>query len=87
MATHSSILVCKNPMNRGAWQATVHKVAKSWTLSMQEYHHVLVNHFWPCLVFAASCGLSLVAMSGGLLFVVVTGLLIVVASPVADSKL
>ena len=40
MATHSSILVWKNPMNRGAWQATVHKVAKSWTLSTQEYHHV-----------------------------------------------
>ena len=21
----------RNPMDRGAWQATVHKVAKSWT--------------------------------------------------------
>ena len=21
----------ENPMNRGAWQATVHRVAKSWT--------------------------------------------------------
>ena len=30
MATHSSILV-ENPMNRGAWWATVHGVAKSWT--------------------------------------------------------
>ena len=29
MATHSSIL--KNSMDRGAWQATVHKVAKSQT--------------------------------------------------------
>ena len=31
MVTHSSILAGKNPMDRGAWQATVHGVAKSWT--------------------------------------------------------
>ena len=31
MATHSSILAWGNPMDRGAWQATVHAVAKSWT--------------------------------------------------------
>ena len=31
MATHNSILVWKNPMDRGAWLATVHRVAKSWT--------------------------------------------------------
>ena len=31
MAIHSSILAYKNPMNRGAWQATVHWVAKSQT--------------------------------------------------------
>ena len=29
MATHSSILAWKIPMDRGAWQATVHVVAKS----------------------------------------------------------
>jgi len=28
MATHSSILTMGNPMDRGAWQATVHGVAK-----------------------------------------------------------
>ena len=28
MATHSSILAWKNPMDRGAWRATVHEVAK-----------------------------------------------------------
>ena len=32
MATHSSILTWKILMNRGAWWATVHGVAKSWTL-------------------------------------------------------
>ena len=31
MATHASILVCKNPTDREAWWATVHGVAKSWT--------------------------------------------------------
>ena len=27
MATHSSILAWKNPMDRGAWKATVHRIA------------------------------------------------------------
>ena len=31
MATHSSILAWKNPMDGGAWQVTVHGVAKSQT--------------------------------------------------------
>ena len=30
MATHFSILAWRIPMNRGAWQTTVHRVAKSW---------------------------------------------------------
>ena len=29
MATHSSILTWKNPMDRGAWQASVHGVARA----------------------------------------------------------
>ena len=28
MATHSSILAWKNPMDRGAWQTTVHEVTE-----------------------------------------------------------
>ena len=32
MATYSSILVWGSPMDRGAWRAMVHRVAKSWTL-------------------------------------------------------
>ena len=28
MATHSSILALKNPMDSGAWWATVHRVAR-----------------------------------------------------------
>ena len=31
MATHSSIIAWKIPMNRGAWWATVPGVTKSWT--------------------------------------------------------
>ena len=31
MATHSSILAWRIPLDRGAWQATVHRAAKSRT--------------------------------------------------------
>ena len=31
MATHSSILAWRIPMDRGASQATVHRVTKSWS--------------------------------------------------------
>ena len=31
METHSSFLAWRIPMDRGAWQATVHVVTKSWT--------------------------------------------------------
>ena len=30
MVTHSSIVAWRIPMDRGAWQAVVHGVAKSW---------------------------------------------------------
>ena len=31
MATHSSVLAWRILMDRGAWRATVHGVANSWT--------------------------------------------------------
>ena len=31
VATYSSILAWRTPMDRGVWWATVHGVAKSWT--------------------------------------------------------
>ena len=37
MATHSCL---ENPMNRGAWQATVHRVTQSWTRLKQLSMHV-----------------------------------------------
>jgi len=38
MATHSSILAWRIPMNRGAWQATAHGITKSWT-RLSTVHH------------------------------------------------
>ena len=46
----------------------------------------LFTYFWLCWVFVAARGLSLV-VSGGLLFIVVRGLLIAVASLVAEHGL
>ena len=31
LATHSSILAWRIPMDEGAWRAAVHGIAKSWT--------------------------------------------------------
>ena len=31
MATHSRVLAWRIPMDRGAWQAAVQRVAQSWT--------------------------------------------------------
>ena len=30
MATHSSILAWRIPVDRGVWQATVHRITKNW---------------------------------------------------------
>ena len=38
MATHSNILAWRIPRDRGAWQATVHWVTKSWT-RLSDYTH------------------------------------------------
>ena len=41
METHSNILAQRNPMDREAWRATVHEIAKSWTwLSNKQAQHV-----------------------------------------------
>ena len=39
MAAHSSILVRRMPTDRGAWQATVHRVAKSQTRQATSHTH------------------------------------------------
>ena len=42
-ATHSSILAWRIPMDRGAWQATVHGVMTSWTLQFVDYPHAVFS--------------------------------------------
>ena len=37
MATHSSTVTWRIPMDRGAWQGIVHEAAKSWT-RLNYYH-------------------------------------------------
>ena len=39
MATHSSFLAWRIPVDRGAWWATVHGVAKSWTQLSDSAQH------------------------------------------------
>ena len=43
MATLSSILAWKNPMDRGAWQAIIHGVAKSQTECTYIHTHTEIN--------------------------------------------
>ena len=42
MATHSSVLAWRTPMDSGAWQATVHRVTKFWWLD----HKILATRRW-----------------------------------------
>ena len=46
MATHSSILAWKTPMDRGAWWATVHRVTKSRT----QLSHFTSLYFTQCIL-------------------------------------
>ena len=43
MATHSSILAWRIPMDRGAWWATVHGVTKSWTQLIEQKGQILFD--------------------------------------------
>ena len=47
MATHCSDLARGNPMDRGAWQAVVHWVAKSWTQLCDWEHTHTLGQFRP----------------------------------------
>ena len=38
MARHSSILAWRIHMDRGAWRATIHRAAKSWTWLKRTQH-------------------------------------------------
>ena len=45
MAAHSSIPAWRIPMDRGAWQATVLGVAKTWTQQSDEAQSTQMNTF------------------------------------------
>ena len=51
------------------------------------FFKILCVYFWLCWVFVAACGLSLMAASRDHSLVVMCGLLIVVASLVAEHRL
>ena len=52
MATHSSILAWRIPIDRGAWWPSVHGVPKSWTwLSNQHFHFYFTFHILYFSVF------------------------------------
>ena len=66
IATRSSILAWRIPMDRGAWQATVHETTKSWTWlsdwvqhSTFKLHHVLSSdiytHPWHDVCVYIAC--------------------------------
>ena len=44
IATHSSIIAWRIPMDRGAWQAIVRGVAKSWT-RLSDSAHIRKRNF------------------------------------------
>ena len=53
MGTHSSTLCLENPMDKGAWWATVHRVAKSRTRLKRlstHYGYVLFLDFIFCSI-------------------------------------
>ena len=46
MATHSSILAWRIPMDRGAWWATIYGVTKSQTLLRDFHFHLILELWW-----------------------------------------
>ena len=59
MATHSSIPAWRIPMDRGAWEATVHGVAKSQTGLSKEAQHSTQD---PITIFLIVWGLFSVGL-------------------------
>ena len=56
MATHSSVLAWRNAMDRGAWQVTVHRVAKGQThlkLTTHAHMHMLGMYMLTSVRFSS----------------------------------
>ena len=66
--THSSILACRIPMDREAWQATVHGVPKSQT-QLSDFHSLICIHvlYITYVIYLAyikyKCGASKVVLA------------------------
>ena len=58
MTTHSSILICRIPMDRGASQATVHRITKSWTKLKRLNTNAHVFDYINQQIIPAKCGFS-----------------------------
>ena len=65
---------------------TLNTLAKMLFLFLKKNIYIFIIYFWLCWVFAAACGLSLVALSRGY-SLVVCGLLTAAASLVAEHGL
>ena len=61
MTTHSTILVCRIPMDRGAWLGTVHGVTKSQTW-LSNFHSVTHFHAQNVSVWTIRSAFRLVPM-------------------------
>ena len=59
MATHSSILAWRIPMERGAWWATVHRAAESNTTERLSTTAHLYIYLFFCELFMASVHFSI----------------------------
>ena len=54
MATHSSILAWRTPMDKGAWQATVHGVTKSPWGCKESMGLQITPLFLCCLIYSGN---------------------------------
>ena len=64
MATHSSILAWRIPMDRGAWGSTVHGVTKSQTW-LSNFHFFTWSIGWPSTDFLLTSMMNWVILSHG----------------------
>ena len=62
MATHSSILAWRIPMDRGPLQAAVHRVTKSQTPLKQLSMHVHILPYWGTMTHSLLCLITITCL-------------------------
>ena len=55
MATHSSGLFMGNPIDRGAWQSTVHGTAELDMIERLSTHIPVSSKNFPCIILPSRC--------------------------------